>query len=98
MPVYLEIIGAINDTASLSGNTLLRKLRTKLISRIATRLLPTPKSRSTRRVLDDSSPSSQDGGALEEQEIPEIVERLLQNLFDILQDKVMTILSRTRKY
>lgn len=85
--VYLEIINAINDTISLSGNTLLRKMRTKLMSRMATRLLPTPKVRRRGRLLEDSSLPGQDEVFPDEYEIPETVETLLQSLFDTLQDK-----------
>ncbi|KAJ3566930.1 hypothetical protein NP233_g6689 [Leucocoprinus birnbaumii] len=86
-PVYLEIISAIDDTTSLSGNTLLRKLRAKLMSRMATRLLPAPKVRRRGKLLDESSGLDQGEIKGEDFEIPEAVEALLQSLFDTLQDK-----------
>lgn len=36
----LEVVNAVQESQSLMGNSLVRKLRTKLISRIALRLLP----------------------------------------------------------
>ncbi|KXN88249.1 Tubulin-specific chaperone D [Leucoagaricus sp. SymC.cos] len=86
-PAYLDIVNAISETTTPSGNTLLRKMRAKLMSRMATRLLPAPKFRRRGRVLDDSSRFMQDDGREEESEIPDVVETLLQSLFDTLQDK-----------
>lgn len=86
--VYLEIVDTIHETSSLAGNTLLRKLRTKLMSKMATRILPAPKIRRRDRTLDGSTPLVQDQNDPGDHEIPEVVETLLQYLFDALQDKV----------
>ena len=89
-PRYLEIVDVVNETTILSGNTLIRKMRAKLMSRIAIRLLPAPKIRRRGRILDDSVLFHREGeeGNLDEYEVPEIVETLLQSLFDTIQDKV----------
>ncbi|KAF9454706.1 ARM repeat-containing protein [Macrolepiota fuliginosa MF-IS2] len=87
MSNLLEIIEAVHDTSSVVGNTLLRKMGVKLMSRIAVRMLPTPKVRRRGRILDGSSHTMGDGSALEVHEVPEVVETLLQGLFEALQDK-----------
>jgi len=88
-PTYLETIGIVNETTALSENTLLRKMRAKLMSRMVIRLLPTPKIRRRGRILDDAIVFQQEEeGSHEESEVPEIVETLLQSLLDALQDKV----------
>lgn len=85
---YLKIIHVVNDVTPLSGNTLLRKMRTKLMSRIPIRMLPAPKVRRKGRILDGSSHFSGNERLLQEHEVPEVVETLLQHLFEALQDKV----------
>lgn len=89
IPEYLEIIECLNEGSTFVTNTILRKLRAKLISRTAVRTLPPPRVRKRGRVLDGSFSSIDDSEAgIGEHEIPEVVETLLQSLFDCLQDKV----------
>jgi len=79
----------VNEITILSGNTLLRKMRAKLMSRMVMRLLPVPKIRRRGKILDDPTLLHQEEeGSHEEFEVPEIVETLLQSLLDVLQDKV----------
>lgn len=84
---YVEIIEAAGGTASFSGNALFRKMKVKLASRAAVRMLPAANVR-RRRALAGSSESIAEEGVSGEFEVPEVVEVLLQHLFDAVQDKV----------
>lgn len=89
IPEYLEIIECLNEGSIFVTNTILRKLRAKLISRMAVRMLPPPRVRKRGRMLDASlSTTNEHETGIGEHEIPEVVETLLQYLFDCLQDKV----------
>ncbi|EKM79449.1 hypothetical protein AGABI1DRAFT_120846 [Agaricus bisporus var. burnettii JB137-S8] len=90
IPEYLEIIECLNEGSIFVTNTILRKLRAKLISRMAVRMLPPPRVRKRGRMLDASlSTTNEHETGIGEHEIPEVVETLLQYLFDCLQDKAL---------
>lgn len=92
LPEYLDIVECLNEGSTFVTNTILRKLRAKLISRMAMRTLPPPRIRKRGRVLDGSFSATDDSETeIGEHEIPEVVETLLQYIFDCLQDKVGAI-------
>ncbi|KAF8158379.1 TBCD protein [Crassisporium funariophilum] len=86
----LSISHIIQETPVLVNNSLLRKWKTKLISRIALRVLPTS-SRTTRRkgartlTADHFIPDVED--SKDDIEIPGDVEEILEHMFEALQDK-----------
>ncbi|KAL0945859.1 hypothetical protein HGRIS_012144 [Hohenbuehelia grisea] len=69
----LEIIDKIDGQDVLSANTIIRKYRCKLISRLCLRLIPA--TRGSQRENED------------EVEIPEVIETVLELLFRALQDR-----------
>ncbi|KAF8073788.1 armadillo-type protein [Lyophyllum atratum] len=86
----LAIATTIEGSKTLASNTTVRKFKTKLLSRVALRLLPAGSNLGRRkgRILtgdetrvDLSVPESSD------MEVPEEVESVLEQLFDALQDK-----------
>ncbi|PCH40083.1 ARM repeat-containing protein [Wolfiporia cocos MD-104 SS10] len=92
MATLLEVADTVQNKQSFMSNTLIRKLRTKLISRVILRLLPanTGKARSRGRALapeslvqdDEETASIQD-----DYDVPGEVEMILDELFKALQDK-----------
>ncbi|EGO23938.1 hypothetical protein SERLADRAFT_450239 [Serpula lacrymans var. lacrymans S7.9] len=84
----LKISGAIDQNEALRSNTLVRKLKTKMVSRIALRLIP-PKVKVARKVrsLTTSSSDQSDQYDNEDIEVSEAVEGILEDLFRCLQDK-----------
>ncbi|KAF9808522.1 hypothetical protein IEO21_07853 [Rhodonia placenta] len=87
----LEVVNAVQESQSLMGNSLVRKLRTKLISRIALRLLPATFSAARTRgralTAHHEVDSNKEHSAEEEIDVPEEVESILEELFKALQDK-----------
>lgn len=69
-------ISAVLDSSSFSANTVVRKYKTKFVSRAALRLIPT-------------KAQLQEGA-----DVPESVEVILEQLFEVLQDKVRNPLFR----
>ncbi|KAL1744501.1 armadillo-type protein [Schizophyllum fasciatum] len=76
------------ESETLVGNMLLRKYKTKLVARVALRLLP-PRSRRKGRQLGEEGQSESVDMTMAEPEIdvPEEVEAALEQLFSSLQDK-----------
>ncbi|KAI6114406.1 TBCD protein [Pisolithus sp. B1] len=89
----MEMSETINDSETLTENTLVRKYRTKLLSRIGLRLLlPRPRlSRVQLRTLNDGSnqdSSGRHGGDDgNEIDVPEELEVILDALFKAVQDR-----------
>ncbi|KAI5122803.1 hypothetical protein M0805_000146 [Coniferiporia weirii] len=71
------IVSGLANVEALAENTVIRKLRTKSISRIAVRMLPTKSRR--RRTEEDE----------EEYDPPSEVEDAFEKLFELLQDKII---------
>ncbi|KAG0693184.1 ARM repeat-containing protein [Suillus ampliporus] len=87
---FLEITDTLEQSATLASNTLVRKYRTKLLSRVALRLMPPKVSRSklTFRSLDgDISNETVEGNIDEDADVPEEIDTILESLFKSLQDK-----------
>ncbi|KAH8104609.1 TBCD protein [Cristinia sonorae] len=88
--MLLDITTALGENKTMMSNTVIRKLRTKLISRIILRGLPgnTRRTRRHARVLLASSSESQ-AEHLDDVDIdvPEETESVLEDLFQTLQDK-----------
>lgn len=88
----MEISEAISSSEALMGNTLMRKYRTKLLSRIGLRLVP-PRRTFTRlkmRALDDSGneDASQDHDNDDDEiDIPEELDGVLDALLKAVQDR-----------
>ncbi|KAI9058356.1 TBCD protein [Trametes sanguinea] len=86
----LEIATVLEGNESLTNNTLIRKLRTKLIARVVIRLLPAKirRLRAKGRALTSDSSTGTDGAGDEDDiDIPEEVEAVLEDLFKSLRDK-----------
>ncbi|KAG1885037.1 TBCD protein [Suillus subluteus] len=87
---FLEITDTLEQSTTLASNTLVRKYRTKLLSRVALRLMPPNASRSklTFRSLDGSIKNETDHGNVDEDvDVPEEIDTILESLFKSLQDK-----------
>ncbi|KAG1772386.1 TBCD protein [Suillus occidentalis] len=90
---FLEIANTLEQSTPLASNTLVRKYRTKLLSRVALRLMPPKVSRSklTFRSLDGDIKNQTDNGNVddgdEDVDVPEEIEMILESLFKSLQDK-----------
>ncbi|OSD07226.1 TBCD protein [Trametes coccinea BRFM310] len=86
----LYVTAALDGNESLTSNTLIRKLRTKLTARVVIRLLPakTRRLRAKGRALtSDSSAGADDASEEDDIEVPEEVETVLEDLFKSLRDK-----------
>ncbi|KAF7288586.1 TFCD-C domain-containing protein [Mycena chlorophos] len=77
----------IESNRVLDTNTLVRKLKTKLVARIPLRILPPPVGRRKGRALAGEDRVESEAIAQDEIEIPESVEGVLEQLFKSLQDK-----------
>ncbi|KAH9480301.1 Tubulin-specific chaperone D [Psilocybe cubensis] len=79
----------IQETTTYANNTIIRKLRTKLISRVGLRLLPTSSGISKRqaRTLIAEEVHNGHGGGEDEIEVPEEIEDILEQTFAALQDR-----------
>ncbi|KAH7912534.1 ARM repeat-containing protein [Hygrophoropsis aurantiaca] len=86
---FLDISRLIEHSSVLSSNTLVRKYRTKLLSRIALRLIPAQvrNSRITVRSLSGGNTDAPETPKEEEIDVPEEVETILEDLFKCLQDR-----------
>ncbi|KAH7921320.1 ARM repeat-containing protein [Leucogyrophana mollusca] len=89
MSSCLEISALIEQSKILSSNTLVRKYRTKLLSRIALRLVPAQVKNSRIKVRSLAGDNTDAPDPTEEEDIyvPEEVETILEDLFKCLQDK-----------
>ncbi|KAI0354961.1 TBCD protein [Trametes cingulata] len=86
----LQLAQILEGNQQLMGNTLIRKLRTKLIARVVIRLLPakTRRLRAKARALALAGSTPVDDALDEEDiEVPEEVESVLEELFKALRDK-----------
>ncbi|KAG2129100.1 TBCD protein [Suillus clintonianus] len=89
---FLEITDTLEQSTTLASNTLVRKYRTKLLSRVALRLIPpkVSKSKLTFRSLDGNIINETENGNLDDDEdidVPEEIDTILESLFKSLQDK-----------
>ncbi|TFK40548.1 TBCD protein [Crucibulum laeve] len=83
----LAVAHMIDQSPTLNSNTVVRKFKTKLVSRVALRILPNRQSASRRtgRTLTGDYIA---GAAIEDDfDVPEEVESVLEQLFTTLQDK-----------
>ncbi|KAG1906602.1 tubulin folding cofactor D C terminal-domain-containing protein [Suillus fuscotomentosus] len=90
---FLEITDTLEQSAPLASNTLVRKYRTKLLSRVALRLMPPNifRSKLTFRSLDgdiknEALKRNVDDGD-DDIDVPEEIDTILESLFKSLQDK-----------
>ncbi|CAL1713099.1 unnamed protein product [Somion occarium] len=86
----LDITRSISEHPTLLNNTIMRKLRTKLLSRIAVRLLPSTGPRTRRKGPLLSGDDEQASPSCHEEidiDVPEQVEEIIEELFQALQDK-----------
>ncbi len=74
LPDVLAIAATLEGESTLIANTVVRKYKTKLVSRVALRILPARSARGT---------DSEDGI-----DVPDSIEIVLEQLFQSLQDKV----------
>ncbi|EDR13279.1 uncharacterized protein LACBIDRAFT_322818 [Laccaria bicolor S238N-H82] len=93
----LSLATLINDRKSLSSNSLVRKYKTKLVARIGLRMLPGSINIGRRKgrtlageEIDTNTPSSAD------EEIPDEIELILEQLLQSLQDKVLSFIFATQ--
>ncbi|KIK93339.1 hypothetical protein PAXRUDRAFT_145292 [Paxillus rubicundulus Ve08.2h10] len=92
-PTLLELLEIVEKREFLTSNTLVRKFRTKLLSRTGLRLLPPRASRSSvnARALEATAHQQSQQKNEEQDEndidIPEEIETVLQALFSCLQDR-----------
>ncbi|KAG2361705.1 TBCD protein [Suillus spraguei] len=90
---FLEITDTLEQNATLANNTLVRKYRTKLLSRVALRLMPPKVSRSklTFRSLDGDIKNETGHRNVDDDDedidVPEEIDTVLESLFKSLQDK-----------
>ncbi|KAI0372156.1 TBCD protein [Pilatotrama ljubarskyi] len=85
----LKIAQVLEGNQQLMGNTLIRKLRSKLIARIVIRLLPAKARRLRAKGRALTAEGNMQTDALDEEdiEVPEEVENVLGELFRALRDK-----------
>ncbi|KAJ7288359.1 TBCD protein [Mycena rebaudengoi] len=83
---FFAITSAIEGKAPLESNTVVRKLKTKLLARIPLRILPPSRSRKSRALTGDD-PKAPAPLQEEDIDVPEEVEVVLEQLFKSLQDK-----------
>ncbi|KAJ4482161.1 tubulin folding cofactor D C terminal-domain-containing protein [Lentinula aciculospora] len=88
LPDFMALVNAADSRETFANNALVRKLKTKLISRIGLRLLPARVAAGRFLTGNDNSPQSQNNVEQEEDvDVPEEVEMVLEQLFAALQDK-----------
>ncbi|KAG2155948.1 tubulin folding cofactor D C terminal-domain-containing protein [Suillus bovinus] len=83
---FLEITDTLEQSATLASNTLVRKYRTKLLSRVALRLMPPNISRSKLTCNNETINGNIDDDD-EDIDVPEEIDTILESLFKSLQDK-----------
>ncbi|PPQ80979.1 hypothetical protein CVT25_015132 [Psilocybe cyanescens] len=89
LPTLRSIATIIQETTTYANNTIIRKLRSKLISRVGLRLLPTSSGNIKRqaRTLIADEVSDEHGGYQEEIEVPDEIEDILEQTLAALQDR-----------
>ncbi|KAI0917160.1 hypothetical protein AcV5_007706 [Taiwanofungus camphoratus] len=90
--LLLDVAVAIKDNATLMANTVVRKLRTKLVSRVVLRRLPAVISAARikgRALSSRVDPTTESLSRPEDDDfdVPEETESVLEELFEALQDK-----------
>ncbi|KAI0044399.1 TBCD protein [Auriscalpium vulgare] len=89
IPTIFQITRSVERNSVLMANTVVRKLRMKLLSRTALRLLPArarvkqPKG----RVLSSDHGNDSQDDADDEHDVPEEIETSLQDIFQALEDR-----------
>ncbi|KAI8978670.1 TBCD protein [Trametes punicea] len=85
----LEIARILEVSENFIGNTLVRKLRSKLIARVVIRLLParTRRLRAKGRVLVSNASAEMEAVVEDDIDVPETTETVLEDLFKALRDK-----------
>ncbi|KAF8635864.1 hypothetical protein AX15_000054 [Amanita polypyramis BW_CC] len=84
---YLSIVSTIDDSANSLNNTHIRKMKYKLSARVAIRLLPPRRTNITRGKLLVQTSEFETSLEELEQNVPTVVEDVLQQLFEGLQDR-----------
>ncbi|OAX38758.1 ARM repeat-containing protein [Rhizopogon vinicolor AM-OR11-026] len=87
---FSEITDTLEQSATLASNTLVRKYRTKLLSRVALRLMPPKVSRPKlkfRSLEGEISNETVQEDVDEDTDVPEEIDTILGSLFKALQDK-----------
>ncbi|THH16982.1 hypothetical protein EW146_g3747 [Bondarzewia mesenterica] len=90
LPSILGVAHIVEQNSSLMSNAVVRKLRIKLVSRSALRLLPVRLGRQKVRALSsvNGSDNSDSSAANEEEvDVPEEIETSLEEIFNALQDR-----------
>ncbi|KAI0761942.1 TBCD protein [Trametes elegans] len=87
--VLLHLTRSLEDNPSLMNNTIIRKLRTKLIARVIIRALPakTRRLRAKGRALVYGADNQFSASEEEDIDVPDEVETVLEELFKALRDK-----------
>ncbi|KAF4617278.1 hypothetical protein D9613_005867 [Agrocybe pediades] len=86
LPTLLSIGHIIQDSSKYSNNTVLRKLRTKLIARVGLRLLPAVNIKRQARSLSAEGPVEADEDD-QDIDVPDEIEDILGQTFEALQDR-----------
>ncbi|KAG2047927.1 ARM repeat-containing protein [Suillus hirtellus] len=81
---FLEITDTLEQSTPLASNTLVRKYRTKLLSRVALRLMP-PNIFRSKLTCNAVNGNVDDGD--DDIDVPEEIDTILESLFKSLQDK-----------
>ncbi|KAH8114535.1 armadillo-type protein [Phellopilus nigrolimitatus] len=84
------IVNEVAQVNDLAENPVIRKLRSKTLSRLATRILPLniSRRRQTGKVINRNSPDDcLDEAEEEQQDVPPEVEDIFEELFGLLQDR-----------
>ncbi|TCD65493.1 hypothetical protein EIP91_002577 [Steccherinum ochraceum] len=89
LPAFLQVSLAVSEHKNLMSNTVIRKLRTKLVARVVLRLLPVRSRRSRKRgkILIGTTDEQEESLDNDEIDVPEETESTLEELFQGLQDK-----------
>ncbi|KAI0670789.1 TBCD protein [Trametes maxima] len=85
----LHVAEMLDHNQALMGNTIIRKLRTKLIERVVIRMLPaqTRRLRAKGRTLAADGSTGMDDAPEDDIDVPAEVEEVLEELFKSLRDK-----------
>ncbi|THH31463.1 hypothetical protein EUX98_g2716 [Antrodiella citrinella] len=90
LPSFLDIATSTSEHQNLMSNTVIRKLKTKLVSRVILRLLPANKRKPRQRgkvLVAKSDESHAEHQGDEDLDVPEETEPILDELLQRLQDK-----------
>ncbi|KAF5311690.1 hypothetical protein D9611_009412 [Ephemerocybe angulata] len=98
IPKILALVTSMDKMKSFSGNTLIRKFKTKIISRVGLRILPPNPNAGRRRVKTLTGDELElQMSNLQESEVPEEIEVILEALLQGLEDKDTIVRYSTAK-